>query len=172
MKIEPDKVKVADVMQTSIVTLDLNTPVERAFAMFKDYGISGAPVIDENGSLCGVFTTADVLPLSPSDDAPRPNRSPTTGKTDASPSTDESPSVLEFSRGAAGHGRVEDWMTREILTVEPDATLGEVCDLMNRETVHRVFVTDGASLLGVVAASDIVSYVAKSSSAWSGDEWV
>lgn len=170
MSIDPDSVSVRDVMQTDMVILDIDTPIEEAIETFEDYGISGAPVIDENGHLCGVMTASDALPSSAPDEAPGPAPDSTPGAGDEL-AEKESQSSRSSSRGVAGRGRVADWMTPEILTVGPDATLGEVCALMHRETVHRVFVADGKSLVGVVSASDVVSYVAKSSSAWAGDEW-
>jgi CBS domain-containing protein len=170
MKIDADKVSVRDVMQKDLVVLEMSHPIQRAIEMFEDYGISGAPVIDETESLCGVLTASDLLPVSTAITAAVSVRSSNSSESDEL-TEEESTTVHDFSPAVAGRGRVGDWMTPEILTVGPDATLGEVCCLMDRETVHRVFVADGKRLLGVVSTSDVVQYVAKLSSAWVGEQW-
>ncbi len=141
MKLDPDAVGVTDVMRRDVVTLRPDAPIGEAIELFEDRGISGAPVVDEDGEVRGVVSASDLLAVN----APG-----------------------EETDAAAG-GVVSDWMTPNVLSVGEDASLGEVCDLMNRETIHRVFVTRGRRLIGVVSTTDVVRHVARCSSAWSGD---
>ena len=56
-----------------------------------------------------------------------------------------------------GQLRVEDFMTRDVVAVEPDTPIAEVAKRMRRDRVHRVFVVDGAALVGVISAFDLVA---------------
>lgn len=54
---------------------------------------------------------------------------------------------------------VEDHMTRNALSLEPNATLEEIGDLMSRAQVRRVPITEGPQrrVVGIVALSDLVT---------------
>jgi CBS domain-containing protein len=58
---------------------------------------------------------------------------------------------------------VGDVMTREPVTLPPDASIEDVATLMVDRDVSRVLVMDGDTLVGVVSKSDIVRTIATSS---------
>jgi acetoin utilization protein AcuB len=55
---------------------------------------------------------------------------------------------------------VSMWMTREVLTVAPEATLAEIATIMARRRIRRLPVvsskSDGGALLGIVTHSDVL----------------
>lgn len=55
---------------------------------------------------------------------------------------------------------VSMWMTREVITLGPGATLGEIATLMSRKRIRRVPIVgaspEGARLLGIVSHSDVL----------------
>ena len=51
---------------------------------------------------------------------------------------------------------VEDVMIRELICVGPEQTLDQVARLMLERRVHRLLVTEGGRLLGVVSTLDLV----------------
>ncbi|MBI4260686.1 MAG: CBS domain-containing protein [Actinobacteria bacterium] len=55
---------------------------------------------------------------------------------------------------AAGHP-VESWMTRNPITIAPDATTGDGLDLMLTGGFRHLPVTDGDQLVGVVSIRDL-----------------
>ena len=58
---------------------------------------------------------------------------------------------------ARSHGRrVDEIMTRGVLTVEANAEVGEAVDAMLRARVRRLLVTSGAAPVGVISRSDLV----------------
>ena len=67
--------------------------------------------------------------------------------------------------GAWADRRVEQHMSRNVVTVELDTTLGEVTDLLLEERIHRVVVVrregDKIRPVGVVSAADIVYHMLK-----------
>lgn len=52
--------------------------------------------------------------------------------------------------------QVKEVMTRDVLTVGPEASLFEVAELMRDEDIGAVLVTEGNDLLGVITDRDIV----------------
>ena len=54
--------QVADVMSKDVLTLRPSLPFKDAVARMLDAGVSGAPVVDENGAVVGIVTEADLMP--------------------------------------------------------------------------------------------------------------
>ncbi len=51
---------------------------------------------------------------------------------------------------------VDELMTREVISVEANAPLGEVIEIMERERIIRVLVVSDGKLAGVVSRSDVL----------------
>jgi CBS domain-containing protein len=56
-------IKVKDVMNTNVVSIDPDDTVEQAMSVMIRLGISGLPVVDMAGRLLGVITEFDLLEL-------------------------------------------------------------------------------------------------------------
>ena len=56
-------IKVKDVMNTNVVSIDPDDTVEQAMSLMIRLGISGLPVVDMAGRLLGVITEFDLLEL-------------------------------------------------------------------------------------------------------------
>lgn len=50
---------------------------------------------------------------------------------------------------------VKDWMTREVVTVSPDASLPEAHRLMSDNNIRRLPVLKGGRLVGIVTRGDV-----------------
>jgi CBS domain-containing protein len=63
--------------------------------------------------------------------------------------------------GDDGASKVAEVISREILSIEPDATLQEAAERMLRHRVHRLVVVDpspgGAAPIGVISTADIAA---------------
>jgi acetoin utilization protein AcuB len=55
------KIKVADIMTRDVVTVNQDWTVEEAADLMLARKISGAPVVDDKGQLCGVITQTDLF---------------------------------------------------------------------------------------------------------------
>lgn len=53
--------QVADVMQTPVVSADPATDIRRIAQVLVDYGLSGVPIVQENGTIVGFVSRGDVL---------------------------------------------------------------------------------------------------------------
>jgi len=55
------RIKVRDIMNKNPVTIPMHFTVEEAAEKLLNYGISGAPVVDDRGDVVGVITQADMF---------------------------------------------------------------------------------------------------------------
>jgi CBS domain-containing protein len=148
-------------MHTKVATLSADEGIGAALAMFEDQGISGAPVLDGNGRLVGVLSLSDIARTEHlSDDPARADRYSIEMVELEDDEVEEVYLEEEMTPEPRSRERVGDWMTPEVISVGPAASLEEICRTMIDRRIHRVFVTDGPKLLGVISSFDVVHFVA------------
>ena len=129
--------RVAELMKEPVVTIGMETSVQSAVVMLADDHISAVPVTDTTGRMIGVVSSTDIL-------------------------TAEAEVEDEAAREALfASTPVRDLMTPRPLTVAPDADVKEAAQQMLYADVHRLFVTAGGRVVGVISSSDIVRAVAR-----------
>lgn len=136
-----------EVMTTSVISVEPDTPLLRAAEMMLQYDISGLPVIERNGALIGIVTEGDLLRRAETGTERRQSR------------------WLELLLGPGrmaeeyihAHGRkVGEVMSREVITVAEDAPLSQVVELMEVHRIKRVPVLRGDLVVGIVSRRDLV----------------
>ncbi|MFW9801578.1 MAG: cyclic nucleotide-binding/CBS domain-containing protein [Candidatus Thorarchaeota archaeon] len=65
-----------------------------------------------------------------------------------------------LSDDAYGSLTVEDVMTSPVITISPDADLGQTIAVMNQAGVRCLPVIEGDSIIGVVSTSDVIRVLA------------
>ena len=144
--------KACDVMTRNIVGIGRGAAVSEAIRLMLEKRISGLPVLDEAGKLVGILTEGDLL------------RRSETG------TERHRPRWLEFLMGPgriAGeyvrtHGRkVEEVMTRDVVSVTEDTPLDEVVELMERRRIKRVPVFGGGAMVGMLSRADLLRALAR-----------
>ncbi len=156
-----------DLMERDVLRLRTTDTAESAVEMLQEYGISGAPVVDAGGYLVGMLSLTDIT---------RPEHvrggriEGARGDYDFGEPVEESSgeeaedvifSKEDYSPRVLGRELVKDWMTPRIVAVGPRATLRDICRLMVAESIHRVIVAEGNSLLGIISTSAIVKALAE-----------
>ncbi len=140
-----------DVMTRTVVTVHQGAAVIDAVRLMLEQRISGLPVIGAEGGLVGILTEGDLL------------RRAEIG------TERQRPRWLEFLRGPSQHAddyvrsharRVEDLMTRDVVTAEESTPLEEVVALMEKHRVRRIPVVNGRRLAGVVSRTDLLRALA------------
>jgi CBS domain-containing protein len=140
--------RAADVMTTSLLTLTPDTTVGQAARMLAERGISGAPVLDEKGTLIGILTEGDLIRrLAAAQDRPR---SWFLGLFASAPGQAE-----HFARS---HGRrVRDVMTTSVEAVREDTPVAQVAAILERLGIRRVpVVREDGRLVGLVSRADLL----------------
>ena len=159
--------KARDIMKTDVIHFSPETSIESALSTFEDLHISGAPVVDASGKLVGVLSAFDVAQREHLKGDRLEARS---GDLTLAPDEDEGDifypeEVLllreDYSPGVAGTEAVGDWMSEGVVTVSPGDSLKRVCKTMIEGHFHRVCVTEGAKLVGIVTSFDVVCSVAE-----------
>jgi CBS domain-containing protein len=128
--------KVAEIMETDVRTVTIDTPVSEVLVSLADGQVTGLPVVDARKRVIGVVSSTDVIAAQAE---PR----------DAG----ERRILLEETP-------VRDIMTPRPLLIESTAELEEAARHMLYADVHRLFVEENGVLVGVISQTDIVRAVA------------
>ncbi|HEV3476886.1 MAG TPA: CBS domain-containing protein [Rubrobacteraceae bacterium] len=141
---------VGDIMETDWPTLGPQQTVEDAIKLFAESGISGTPVV-EDGRLAGIVTEGDLIFQDAEIKAP--------GFLDILGGVIPLGNWDEYRQEALKSAGVTvgEVMTREVFTVDPDASLAEAATIMAEERVKIVPVAEEGRLRGVVTRMDILT---------------
>lgn len=143
-----------DVMTTDVKTVGDDWSLEQLARFLVDRSISGAPVVTDEGKLVGVVSLTDLARAEAEREAPPPEEHDFYARSfEAAVSPDEVGDV-KFVRESGR--RVRDVMTPALFDVKPDTPVSEVADMMVRGRIHRVFVTEKKTVVGVISALDLL----------------
>jgi len=139
--------KAKDVMTRHVVSIGPDVTVLQAARLMLQHHISGLPVVDAAGMLVGILSEGDFLRRRETATERRRSR------------------WLEFLMGPGkiaseythSHGaKVSEVMTEEVQTVDENAPLEDVVELMERRRIKRVPVTRGGKMTGIVTRSNLM----------------
>ena len=145
----------ADVMNPEVLTVPADMPVASLASFLVEREISGAPVADAAGHLVGVVSVTDIaLAASGGADRARDGGRPDffARGFENGPTRDE----LDRFDLADGNLIVRDIMTPDVFTVPEDTPVPELAELMLDNHVHRLLVTRGEKVVGIVSTSDLL----------------
>jgi CBS domain-containing protein len=148
---------IADIMQTSIVSVAPHDPLHDVQRLFFEEGIQAAPVVDDQAKLLGIVTSTDLLRAASQYEEASPIE-PTDFDGEMLGSCSWRMEPEEF-RERLGDHRVEDFMTEQVLCVAPDAPVGEVARLLRAHRVHHVLISQGDELCGIASAFDFMDLI-------------
>jgi CBS domain-containing protein len=142
-------------MEARVVSVDPEASLLEVHRLFAEEEIGGAPVVDDVGKLVGVITASDLIRAVEEESG--------TARVDSEyfrdllpySSPDWSAGPEDFQERLAAL-RVSDAMTRQVVTISPATPAPEIARGLRERHIHRVFVTQGAELLGVVTAFDLL----------------
>jgi CBS-domain-containing membrane protein len=143
--------RASDVMARRVVTTTPETTVADVAKLMINHRISGVPVVDRDRRLVGIITEGDLL------------RRTETGTERRRPHWSEwfSPNSRLAAEYIKSHAkRVEDIMSREVVSVGEMATLGEIADLLETKRIKRVPVVHNGKIVGIVSRADLLQVLA------------
>jgi CBS domain-containing protein len=150
------ELKIRDVMTSNVVTLRGYDTLKDATVTFALDGISGAPVIDDEGRLIGILSETDILDfVKQYQEKMRmayPSMSFITLPFDELMDDEE----LAKTYSDISNTKVEEIMTKAVLTVTPDTDVAEAIEGMMRKEVNRVPVIEQDKVVGIVTRGDII----------------
>jgi CBS domain-containing protein len=121
------KITIADYMTKRLVTLSKQTNVFDAIRKLLENKITCAPVIDEQGQLIGMFSEKDGMRV-----------------------------VLESVYDQGMFGKVEDFMSTDIISVDANSSIVNLAEKFKDSTVRSYPVFDHAKLVGIISRTDVL----------------
>lgn len=147
----PRNSPVSAVMTADVLTFGPGDNVADAMTTLVDRDITGAPVVESDGSVVGVVSTGDLIV------AESRLHFPTVislfGATLELPSSKRR--FEEDLRRTLG-STVSDVMTRDPITIDANDTVEAAATLMHRHDIARLPVIDAGGLVGIVSRIDIL----------------
>lgn len=137
--------KVKDVMTKDVATVSPDASLKAVAHALVERRISGLPVVDEDGTVLGVVSEADVLVKESGDRSARGGL--------LSWLFEASYVELEEKLGARTAGEA---MTAPPLTIGPNRPVHEAATRMIEEGVNRLPVVEDGKLVGIVTRADLV----------------
>ena len=125
---------VRDCMTPNPITVTPKTTLPEAHKLMKECRIRRLPVVDHN-RLVGIVTLGDIREAEPSD------------------ATTLSIYELHYLLAKLTLGEI---MTREPITIKPDATLREAAKAMLEHKIGALPILDGTRLVGILTETDLI----------------
>lgn len=121
------KISVADYMSKRLVTLSKEANVIDAINKLLEHKITCAPVIDSRGHLIGMFSEKDGMSV-----------------------------FLESVYNQGMSGKVGDFMTSEIISVDSESSIVDLAEKFQKSSVRSFPVFDNTELVGIISRTDIL----------------
>lgn len=134
---------VQDVMTRTVVVVSDSTPFKHVVRRMQEYRVSAVPVVDEHDRLVGIVSEGDLIL-----------------KEDLQ--LEGEPHLLEGRQHRIDREKhaglvAAQLMTTPVVTVTPEASLGEAARLMHHHQVKRLpVVGTGGEVLGIVSRADLL----------------
>ena len=129
-------------MTEGVVSVRPDASLREAASVLVEHGVSGLPVVDEEGAVVGVLSETDIVMKA-------------SGGTERSGFLtwlfDEDSAGVKVTAETAGQA-----MSSPAVTVAPNRTVHEAARLMIEDQVNRLPVVQDGKLIGILTRSDIV----------------
>jgi CBS domain-containing protein len=142
-----------DIMTKDVITVRPGTTVEELARILMKHQISGAPVIDEQGNLRGIATENDLISKNSRLHIPTILR-----LFDAYIPLGTSKLEKEIKRIAAS--TVDEICTKEVITVDEDASVEYIATVMTEKKIHLLPVLREGRLIGIIGKKDLIKSIA------------
>ena len=121
---------VKDIMAKKLVTFKPDMHVRAAIQSLLKHKISGAPVVNENGTLIGVLSEIDCMPT-----------------------------IIQDLYYSDSGGSVGDFMSSELTTVNSEMGLVDLAETFQKKHFRRLPVVDNGILVGQVSRRDVLKAI-------------
>jgi CBS domain-containing protein len=141
--------KAKDIMTKEVITVKPETTIEELARLLMKQQISGAPVVDDKGKIVGIVTENDLISKNSRLHIPTILR-----LFDAYIPLGTSKMESDIKRMAAS--TVEDICTKEIITVDEEASVEYIATIMTEKRIHILPVVREGKLVGIVGKKDLI----------------
>ncbi|MCF6250808.1 MAG: CBS domain-containing protein [Methylococcaceae bacterium] len=124
------KITIADYMTKNIMTVKADIDALAAIKQLLSHKITCAPVLDQSGKLVGMFSEIDCMKV-----------------------------VLSASYNQGMSGKVEEYMTKEIISVDAKSSIVDLADKFQDSSLRSYPVFQDKSLVGIVSRTDVLKAI-------------
>ena len=142
----------ADIMTKNVICVTKDADLRDLGKLFLAKGITGAPVIDRDGDICGVISQTDLLfyQLTRDDELVLPSDFYQSARVEGRPLS------KGFQIEDVNTATVEQVMTPVVHAVLPTTPIVEIAKLMSKRHIHRVIVRREMKVAGIISALDVL----------------
>jgi CBS-domain-containing membrane protein len=144
-----------DIMTKDVITVKPDTSIEELSSLLVKHGISGVPVVDDDGALYGIVTENDLISRS------KRLHIPTVVSFLDAAIYLESSKKFEQEVKRLTATRVGDICIRKVFTIGEDTTVVDIATIMSEKKKHLLPVVKAGKLTGIVGKRDMVKAVAR-----------
>lgn len=119
--------QVKDAMNPKVIVANDETTIKEAARIMAKYKIGSLVIVEGKNKIIGIMTESDII-----------------SKVVA---TGENPS----------NTKIEQVMTKKVITIDPDKDLSDACHMMVENKVKRFPVVENDILIGIITATDIIA---------------
>lgn len=120
-------IQMKDFMSTKPATVKVDTSLHDAVQLLLEQKISGATVVDEDNRVVGVISEMDLLKA-----------------------------LEQMSYYNQGDGKVKDYMTSDVITVEDNMNIYDVAKKLSELKIRRLPVVKDGKFVGVISSRSIL----------------
>lgn len=146
-------IRAKDLMNSNLLTAYEGWTIHRLADFFINRQISAAPVIASDHELVGVVSVDDVFRFNNLTEQDKGNALRNHYRSSCGQDIQEDV-LRSWVKDAAKNCTVHQIMTHEVISIDEDASLQSVTELLLEKHIHRVFVTADNKVVGVITAMD------------------
>ncbi len=132
------RIPVSTIMSKDIIALNRTDDLERAELLFKRHNIRHIPVVSGE-VIIGMLSYTDLLRIS---------------FADAVDESEKDVDTLVYNMFT-----IDQVMAKNITTVDSEASIKEVAEILASKEFHALPVVDDGSLVGIVTTTDLINYL-------------
>lgn len=152
------RITAGEIMKKDILSIPETMSVSEAASFLVEQGISGAPVVNGEGTLTGVVSLTDIATSASEGNEVRMDRSSYYVR---GWEEDLDPEEIEGLHHVDEGQAVSEIMTPAVFTVPLETTVPLVAQTMIAGRIHRLFVTDSDDrVAGIVTTLDLLALIA------------
>ena len=150
-----------DIMQKQVLDVSPDLPIPELVDFLISHRVSGVPVI-EKGKVIGIVSRSDLVRAVSLERSLAGIVAEGVEQEEFAPGeVPPVPGLRSSAVQALQNRSVRTIMVTDPVSVAPETPVAEVARVMVARHMHRVLVTDGAQLLGLISSLDVVRLVAE-----------
>lgn len=145
-----------EIMTPSVKAVPQSWTMDRLARFLTDNEITGSPVIDDDGEIVGIATLKDITEFRWSSSRSDP------ADANLTPEEEQEAKRLRmiiFEEMGKVPVEVRDIMTPSLLCVDELTPVREIANVMMKEHLHRIFVTQNKKITGIITTYDMLKLI-------------